>query len=55
MSDVLFVHNNFPAQFGFIAQKLHSEGHRVAESAHMVALDQPDSLAAIIEAVAAHP
>jgi glycosyltransferase involved in cell wall biosynthesis len=30
MSDVLFVHNNFPAQFGFIAQKLHSEGHRVA-------------------------
>ncbi|HET7499189.1 MAG TPA: alpha/beta fold hydrolase [Candidatus Eisenbacteria bacterium] len=32
-----------------------AEGHRVAESAHMVALDQPDSLAAIIEAVAAHP
>ncbi|HYJ34257.1 MAG TPA: alpha/beta fold hydrolase [Candidatus Binatia bacterium] len=30
-------------------------GHRVAESAHMVALDQPDSLAAIIETVAAHP
>jgi glycosyltransferase involved in cell wall biosynthesis len=30
MSDVLFVHNNFPAQFGFIAEKLHSEGHRVA-------------------------
>jgi glycosyltransferase involved in cell wall biosynthesis len=30
MSDVLFVHNNFPAQFGFIAQKLHSDGHRVA-------------------------
>jgi len=30
-------------------------GHRVAESAHMVALDQPDSLAAIIENVAAHP
>lgn len=32
-----------------------AEGHRVAGSAHMVALDQPDSLAAIIEAVAAHP
>lgn len=30
MSDVLFVHNNFPAQFGFIAKKLHAEGHRVA-------------------------
>jgi glycosyltransferase involved in cell wall biosynthesis len=30
MSDVLFVHNNFPAQFGFIAQKLKSEGHRCA-------------------------
>jgi glycosyltransferase involved in cell wall biosynthesis len=30
MSDVLFVHNNFPAQFGFIAEKLHAEGHRVA-------------------------
>ena len=30
MSDVLFVHNNFPAQFGFIAEKLHADGHRVA-------------------------
>ena len=30
MSDVLFVHNNFPAQFGFIAEKLHGDGHRVA-------------------------
>jgi glycosyltransferase involved in cell wall biosynthesis len=30
MSDVLFVHNNFPAQFGFIANKLKSDGHRVA-------------------------
>jgi pimeloyl-ACP methyl ester carboxylesterase len=30
-------------------------GHRVADSAHMVALDQPDSLASIIEAVAAKP
>jgi hypothetical protein len=30
MSDILFVHNNFPAQFGFIAEKLHSDGHRVA-------------------------
>lgn len=29
-----------------------AEGHRVADSAHMVALDQPDSLAAIIETVA---
>lgn len=29
MSDVLFVHNNFPAQFGFIARKLAAEGHRV--------------------------
>lgn len=32
-----------------------AEGHRVADSAHMIALDQPDSLTAIIEAVAAHP
>lgn len=30
MSDVLFVHNNFPAQFGFIAEKLAGDGHRVA-------------------------
>lgn len=30
MSDVLFVHNNFPAQFGFIANKLREDGHRVA-------------------------
>ena len=30
MSDVLFVHNNFPAQFGFIARKLAVDGHRVA-------------------------
>lgn len=30
MSDVLFVHNNFPAQFGFIAEQLHKDGHRVA-------------------------
>jgi len=29
-----------------------AEGHHVADSAHMVALDQPDSLAAIIESVA---
>lgn len=29
MSDVLFVHNNFPAQFGFIAGKLAADGHRV--------------------------
>lgn len=29
MSDVLFVHNNFPAQFGFIAARLAAEGHRV--------------------------
>jgi len=28
MADVLFIHNNFPAQFGFIARKLQSEGHR---------------------------
>lgn len=32
-----------------------AQGHRVADSAHMVALDQPDSLAAIIESVAAKP
>ena len=30
MSDVLFVHNNFPGQFGFIAEKLHAEGYRCA-------------------------
>lgn len=32
-----------------------AQGHRVADSAHMVALDQPDSLASIIESVAARP
>lgn len=30
MRDVLFVHNNFPGQFGFIAQKLSADGHRCA-------------------------
>jgi len=30
-------------------------GHRVVDSAHMIAMDQPDSLAAIIESVAANP
>lgn len=30
MSDVLFVHNNFPGQFGFIAQRLRADGHRCA-------------------------
>jgi glycosyltransferase involved in cell wall biosynthesis len=30
LSDVLFVHNNFPAQFGFIANKLQAGGHRCA-------------------------
>jgi glycosyltransferase involved in cell wall biosynthesis len=28
MADILFVHNNFPAQFGFVAEKLKREGHR---------------------------
>ena len=28
MTDVLFVHNNFPAQFGFIASRLQQMGHR---------------------------
>lgn len=28
MANILFVHNNFPAQFGFIAEALVSEGHR---------------------------
>jgi glycosyltransferase involved in cell wall biosynthesis len=30
MSDVLFVHNNFPAQFGFIANALKERGHHCA-------------------------
>lgn len=30
MSDVLFVHNNFPGQFGFIAGAMHAQGHRCA-------------------------
>lgn len=30
MSDILFVHNNFPAQFGFVANALKDEGHRCA-------------------------
>jgi glycosyltransferase involved in cell wall biosynthesis len=28
--DILFVHNNFPAQFGFIAEALKARGHRCA-------------------------
>lgn len=31
------------------------EGHRMIESKHMVAVDQPDSLAAVIESVASAP
>jgi glycosyltransferase involved in cell wall biosynthesis len=30
MSDILFVHNNFPGQFGFIAGAMHAQGHRCA-------------------------
>lgn len=30
MSDVLFVHNNFPGQFGFIAGAMHAQKHRCA-------------------------
>ena len=30
MADVLFVHNNFPAQFGFVAQALQAQGDRCA-------------------------
>lgn len=30
MSDILFVHNNFPAQFGFVAEALVARGHRCA-------------------------
>ncbi len=30
MSDVLFVHNNFPGQFGSIAARIVADGHRVA-------------------------
>ena len=28
MANVLFVHNNFPGQFGFLASELVAEGHR---------------------------
>jgi glycosyltransferase involved in cell wall biosynthesis len=28
MADILFVHNNFPAQFGFVAQAMAARGHR---------------------------
>jgi glycosyltransferase involved in cell wall biosynthesis len=30
MSDILFVHNNFPGQFGFIAGAMYAQGHRCA-------------------------
>ncbi len=30
MANILFVHNNFPAQFGFIAERMVRDGHRVA-------------------------
>ena len=30
MADILFIHNNFPAQFGFLAKALVAAGHRCA-------------------------
>ena len=30
MADILFIHNNFPAQFGFLARALVAAGHRCA-------------------------
>ena len=30
MAQILFIHNNFPAQFGFLARRLQAEGHRCA-------------------------
>jgi hypothetical protein len=30
VTDILFVHNNFPAQFGFLAEMLQRAGHRCA-------------------------
>lgn len=35
MADILFVHNNFPGQFGFLARALLAQGHRCAAIKHV--------------------
>jgi glycosyltransferase involved in cell wall biosynthesis len=39
MANILFVHNNFPAQFGFLAERLVRDGHRVAAVGSKTARD----------------
>jgi glycosyltransferase involved in cell wall biosynthesis len=39
MANILFVHNNFPAQFGFLAERLVRDGHRIAAVGSKTARD----------------
>ena len=41
MANILFVHNNFPGQFGFIADALLKEGHRCAAIASQTGRTMP--------------
>lgn len=41
MADVLFVHNNFPGQFGFLAETLTAQGHRCVAIASPTGRDLP--------------
>jgi glycosyltransferase involved in cell wall biosynthesis len=41
MSDVLFVHNNFPGQFGFIAGAMAAQGHRCVAIGSKTARQMP--------------
>jgi glycosyltransferase involved in cell wall biosynthesis len=41
MSDILFVHNNFPGQFGFIAGAMAAQGHRCVAIGSKTAREMP--------------
>ena len=41
MADILFVHSNFPGQFGFVAEALRDRGHRCAAIASATGRDVP--------------
>lgn len=41
MADILFVHSNFPAQLGFVAEAMRDAGHRCAAIASPTGREQP--------------
>ncbi|ESR24204.1 glycosyltransferase [Lutibaculum baratangense] len=41
MADILFVHNNFPGQFGFVAQAMRDRGHRCVAIASQTGRELP--------------